>query len=182
MPSATSVTAASSGTRSTDGMLGLTPSEIRLLLLANVCMNKDSGKIDFDKLALRFNAASGSNVISASAHRGYNKALQKLIKLNQEPEQGADTEFNPFEITSSPPAPSSPSSPGPVRIRGRGRGRGCGRGAGRPRGRGKVQTSELTKTAEVEGSESPRVPKLPDFNMEDAYDRLRVAGLESLEG
>ncbi|KAI2792319.1 hypothetical protein POX_b02356 [Penicillium oxalicum] len=162
---------------STEGLLGLTAHETRLLVLAHLCLDKESRKIDFDKMASRINSAS------ASARSMYNRAIQKLVKHNSESDGSMENDSTPsMTTTASPP----PSTPGPVRNRGRGRGRGTGRGGGR--GRRKAQPSERAATAEaeeVEGQleikESGLEIKEPELEMKDAYEQLTVAEDKSLE-
>ncbi|KAJ5175224.1 uncharacterized protein N7482_001101 [Penicillium canariense] len=86
-------------TRSTDGMLGMSVSETRLLLNALICLDDQTGKVDFHQLGAR------SGITLASARTMYSKALRKLDRLNPGP--GTDSATG----QASPSAARSPGRP-----------------------------------------------------------------------
>ncbi|KAF3387598.1 hypothetical protein F1880_000830, partial [Penicillium rolfsii] len=83
MPPANSATS----TRITDSMLGMSPGEVRLLLLGHLSSDKKTGKVNIDKLAIR------AGITVPSARNMYRAALSKLAKLNPDPspDEGDDT-------------------------------------------------------------------------------------------
>ncbi|KAJ5389588.1 uncharacterized protein N7496_000656 [Penicillium cataractarum] len=87
-------------------MLGMTPSEIRILLFAHLCFDKDSGKVDFEKLAAR------ADITIASAKTMYRGSLQKLARKNPEPAPG-----NGDGDDAGPSSGASPAAAAPARRR-----------------------------------------------------------------
>ncbi|KAJ5891667.1 uncharacterized protein N7473_007895 [Penicillium subrubescens] len=87
MSSANSPTSTrATSTRIVDSMLGMSPGEVRLLLLAYLCTDKKTGKMDVTNLAAR------ARLTVPSARNMHRAALSKLAKLNPEstPDEGDD--------------------------------------------------------------------------------------------
>ncbi|OOQ84868.1 hypothetical protein PEBR_28606 [Penicillium brasilianum] len=92
----------SPSSRHAEYTLGMTPNEIRLLLLAHLCFDKDSGKMDHAKLAAR------AKITVPSAKTMYRGALTKLARKNPEPTPGTDNGDGAGPSTVASPAAAKP--------------------------------------------------------------------------
>ncbi|OJJ71225.1 hypothetical protein ASPBRDRAFT_196740 [Aspergillus brasiliensis CBS 101740] len=80
-----------------ESLLGLSLSEARMILLG-VLSSDESGKVDFDKLAVKGNYKNAQ-----SASTLYRKAKRRLLEVHNNPAEGSGTSISP----SKEPAPTT---------------------------------------------------------------------------
>ncbi|GKZ20756.1 hypothetical protein AbraIFM66951_003057 [Aspergillus brasiliensis] len=78
-----------------ESLLGLTMSEARMILLG-VLSSDESGKVDFDKLAVKGNYKNAQ-----SASTLYRKAKRRLLEVHNNPAEGSGTSISPAKEPAS---------------------------------------------------------------------------------
>ncbi|KAF7715749.1 Uncharacterized protein PECH_006194 [Penicillium ucsense] len=131
---------------------GLTQAEVRMMLLAYMCVESES-KIDYKKLA------AVSNVSVSSAPVMYRRAFKKLLSFNCDVEGSGDNEEN----DSSMPPTSCPPTPARTPKR---------NGGGRRR---KGKDSEPDSKAKIEVADDEESDGELNITMEDYIEKLEAA-------